>query len=238
MEHETVAMFSREWMVGIAFAALISVTLHLLLQRTKVPKTRLKALGWFILAEIVGTHLYLAFVQTTWSVRDSLPLHVCRISLIVLAIVLISGWQYGFEWSALLGVPSGFHSLLTPEFTQGGSGWMYIDYYFSHSLLLVSPFLLIWNCGFKPTPGCVKRIFLALNLVVLIVGPLNFVLGSNYMYLARKPMADNPFLIGDWPWYILALEFIAFAHMWALWVIFRWLSKIRASRLRGTIGTE
>ena len=28
------------------------------------------------------------------------------------------------------------------------------------------------------------------------------------MYLAEKPMVDNPFLIGEWPWYIVGLELV------------------------------
>ena len=33
------------------------------------------------------------------------------------------------------------------------------------------------------------------------------------MYLAEKPMVNNPFLIGEWPWYIIGLELVLILHI-------------------------
>jgi len=41
---------------------------------------------------------------------------------------------------------------------------------------------------------------------LIIVMPLNFYLGSNYMYLAEPPQANNPLIIGVWPYYLLWFE--------------------------------
>jgi hypothetical integral membrane protein (TIGR02206 family) len=43
-----------------------------------------------------------------------------------------------------------------------------------------------------------------------LVGVVNWLLGSNYLFIAHKP--DTPSLIdvlGPWPWYILSLEALA-----------------------------
>ena len=32
------------------------------------------------------------------------------------------------------------------------------------------------------------------------------------MYLSIKPIVDNPFLIGDWPYYIIGLELATLLH--------------------------
>jgi len=47
---------------------------------------------------------------------------------------------------------------------------------------------------------------------VVSVGSINYLLGSNYMYLAIKPNVENPFLIGDWPYYIIGLELAVVLH--------------------------
>ena len=61
----------------------------------------------------------------------------------------------------------------------------------------------------------------AVNMMAAIVYPINVALGANYMYLARRPMANNPFLIGPWPWYILGLEVACVLHLWVMDVLFR-----------------
>jgi len=54
---------------------------------------------------------------------------------------------------------------------------------------------------------------LRLQIPVIIILPLNFLLDSNYMYLKEKPLVNNPFLIGEWPFYILFLEIVMIIHV-------------------------
>lgn len=48
------------------------------------------------------------------------------------------------------------------------------------------------------------------------VGLINFWLDANYMYLSEKPLAENPFVMGDWPWYILGFELAALLHYYLI----------------------
>ena len=60
--------------------------------------------------------------------------------------------------------------------------------------------------------------FFKLQLLVIAVGTLNYLLESNYMYLAHPPIANNPLipnensLFGQWPYYILIFEIAVLAH--------------------------
>ena len=40
------------------------------------------------------------------------------------------------------------------------------------------------------------------------------------MYLAEKPMANNPLLFGEWPWYIIGLEFVLILHIIVIYLPF------------------
>jgi len=60
---------------------------------------------------------------------------------------------------------------------------------------------------------------------------VNWLLGSNYMYIAYRPMVDNPFLIGPWPWYILGAELAAFANFALAYVPWIWIDR-RTAALR------
>jgi len=59
-------------------------------------------LGSIIIVEIVCTQIYLAFIQKSWTLSDSLPLHMCRLSYIIFGIVLITKKQSLYEGAAYL----------------------------------------------------------------------------------------------------------------------------------------
>ena len=40
------------------------------------------------------------------------------------------------------------------------------------------------------------------------------------MYLAKKPLANNPLLIGDWPYYIIGLELATLLHAFLVYIPF------------------
>ena len=46
------------------------------------------------------------------------------------------------------------------------------------------------------------------------------------MYLSAKPDVSNPFLIGEWPYYILILEVVALVHFLIFYLPFT--KKIKA----------
>ncbi len=61
------------------------------------------------------------------------------------------------------------------------------------------------------------RVLLWSELYILTVIPVNFLLGTNFGFLARKP--DNPSLLdhlGPWPWYILSLQLVALLLLFLL----------------------
>ncbi|MEI7563711.1 MAG: hypothetical protein WCJ39_09070, partial [bacterium] len=65
------------------------------------------------------------------------------------------------------------------------------------------------------------KAFLYGNIMLAIIFPLNFLIGSNYMYLKERPLVDNILLVGNWPWYIIGFEVAAIIHMVIMDVIFR-----------------
>jgi len=46
------------------------------------------------------------------------------------------------------------------------------------------------------------------------------------MYIAQKPNANNPMIMGEWPWYIIGLEFVVLAHFLAFYWIHRRASRV------------
>jgi len=178
-------------------------------------------LGMIILAEVASTQIYLATVLRIWSLADSLPLHICRLSVIVSGIALLTKSQISYEWSAYLGLPGGLNAILTPQLNQGIAPWMLFDFYFSHAMIIVVPILMTKFYSSLPRPHAVSYMFAAANLMAVVVFPLNYVLDANYLYLMHKPIADSPFFVWPWPYYILGLEVIVLLHLLLMDLFFR-----------------
>ena len=51
------------------------------------------------------------------------------------------------------------------------------------------------------------EVFLWSQLILPFIVLANILLDANYLFMAEKPIISNPFLIGEWPWYLIILEF-------------------------------
>ena len=116
--------------------------------------------------------------------------------------------------------------MLTPEFTLGKSDLIiFIDYFISHGGIIFAALYLTFILGFRPRKMSWIKVFLFSQILIPIIGTINWFLKSNYMYLNAKPIVDNPLIIGDWPYYIIFIEIIALIHFWLLYQPIKWLNK-------------
>ncbi|MFM1793486.1 MAG: hypothetical protein RLZZ252_1840, partial [Bacteroidota bacterium] len=78
--------------------------------------------------------------------------------------------------------------------------------------------------GFVPRKGSWKRVFFYTQIVLPVIGLVNWLIGANYMFLAQKPDAENPLIIGDWPYYIIGLEVVVIVHFYLFYRLHKILS--------------
>jgi hypothetical integral membrane protein (TIGR02206 family) len=145
-----------------------------------------------------------------WNISDNLPLHLCSISnLISCFILFIPKNKRLFEFLFYAGIIGAFQAFLTPQINNfDGSTYEYLEYYLSHGGILLLPLYMFKNLGFKLSKFSWLRVVGYLNILLMIIMPLNFLIDANYMYLARKPDVYNPLVIGEWPYYIVFWEII------------------------------
>jgi len=129
--------------------------------------------------------------------------------------------QIAFELLLFVGMIGGFHSLMTPEFTHGVDLVLMFDYYLVHGGLIAVPLYCLFVLGMKPRKKAWYMSVVYLQILVLGVGCIDYLLGANYMYLASKPIVSNPFLIGDWPYYIIGSELATLLHAFLVYLPFR-----------------
>lgn len=110
-----------------------------------------------------------------------------------------------------LGIGGATQALLTPDAgIYGFPHFRFFQVIISHGAIVTAAIYMTFVDGYRPYRASLGRVALWGNIYMVVVGLINWVLGSNYLFIARKP--DTPSLIdllGPWPWYILSLELVA-----------------------------
>ena len=225
--HETLEIFSSLWWQSnlVTIGAIILLLFFGRCINAENKESLAKIIGAVLISRTVGVHFYWAYLGI-WTIESSLPLHLCGLSAILSGLVLFWRKQWAYECLYFWGLPGAFHSLMTPEFTMGTDGLLFYEYYLSHGGIILSAIYLSWILGMRPRKGAWWKIFLWSQLLVPIIGLINWSLNANYMYLCIKPIVKNPFLIGEWPWYFLGMECATIIHFFVIYLPFAYLHRL------------
>tara|TARA_B100000787_G_scaffold168467_1_gene157283 strand:+ start:838 stop:1521 length:684 start_codon:yes stop_codon:yes gene_type:complete len=212
--HELIEPLSSLWWKGIVICfVLISLVIFYLRDKTIEFKEITSKYFAYLAIIIYLTTNIITVIMGDWTVQDFLPLHLCNISYFICILVLLNKKQWMYEWALLLALPSALNALATPELIWGSSNWHIFEYYFTHGILIFVPLYLMFVMNYKLRILSWWKIFLRAQIVFLIVFTFNFILDTNYMFLLSKPLVNNPFIIGDWPFYILFVQLIGLLHI-------------------------
>ena len=220
-EHAIMLPLSQEWIVWNSLTLFfILVVIFISRNSSLINKSRItNSLALIVAVEFIAIQLYY-LQQGLWTPQDSLPFHLCRMMWFISMIVLITRNQIAFELLLFVGMIGGLHSLLTPEFTHGTDLVVTADSFLVHGGLIAIPLYCVFVLGMRPRKMSWINACLYLQIFVVSVGIINYMIGSNYMYLAIKPNVENPFVIGDWPYYIIGLELATILHAIIVYIPF------------------
>lgn len=187
-----------------------------------------RLIAMILIANVIGQHLYFAN-KGVWTMANNLPLQLCAMSELLAITFLLTKSQMVYEllifWSA-----GAIHAFITPELTHGYGIYELIIYAVSHGGVIVVSFYATWYVGMTPRKWSFFKVFLLTQLCLPLIGLVNWLTGGNYMYLAQKPGANNPFIIGEWPWYIVSLELVVLVHFFLFYRMHLWVAKLRDKR--------
>lgn len=225
-----IEFMSNEWIVNSS-AVLAGILFFLVLGRTLSRRNNVMVsyvLGAIMFFSSVIMPLWSAF-SGQFNIVTDLPLHLCGISGLICSVLpFLKRKQFLYDFVFYSGIIGGIASILTPQMNSyDGSLFVYIEYYVRHGLILLIPLFMFRNLNIQPTKYSTLKTFLILNILLCIIMPINFYLGSNYMYLAEPPQVNNPLIVGEWPYYLLWFEVFVLGLMAAFYAI----SKIKLSRI-------
>lgn len=204
--------------VHLTTLALIAASCGLLAwfcQRLAATRSR-DTLRYGLAALLLGVHLVWDAWQIlvgVWVISWSLPLHLCQLTQLLCAAMLI--WRSARLFAVLYfwGLVGAIQALLTPNL--GPRGFPHIEFlafFLSHAGILLAITYMLAAEGLRPTWGGLGRAWLYANLLLPLVALVNWLTGGNYWFIARPPV--TPSLIdhlGPWPWYLLGLQAIGIA---------------------------
>jgi len=141
---------------------------------------------------------------------DVMPLQLCDAAVLLACLALLTRRQLAYELTFFWGLAGSLLAMVTPELAAPFPHARFLAYFTLHAGVVVAAVVLTWGLGMRPARGAVLRGLLWTNLYALFVGLVNWRLGTNYLYLCRKPSTPTLLdLFGPWPWYLLVGEVLA-----------------------------
>jgi hypothetical integral membrane protein (TIGR02206 family) len=212
------------WFSGLTI--LMVVSLIFILQ--KLSKKNLLTLTPYLGLGIVSYHMFYTYLIISLiglDFKKILPLHMCDLTLILIAINFLRPQQILFDISYFWGTFGILCSFLTPKisFPQ-----FYLHYFIFHGLLL---FGILWNVFInrqKPKKLSFIKILLGSFIVVPTIGSLNQMIGSNYMFLKDPP---NFSFVASYPFHLVSYFFLALVVFFILTLPFGYFFKFNKKEL-------
>lgn len=141
-----------------------------------------------------------------YSINKDLPLQLCSIGVYLGAYNLIYRNQTIFNLIFYWGFVGATNAILTPD---GDLFELKIFFFYSqayHAALIFAVLWMIIKYGMRMEYKSIFQVVLYTNVIVGIITIINFALDSNYMFLRIMPNSISPFLMGQWPTYILMVQ--------------------------------
>lgn len=211
---EPFVLFGTAHLVALVLVVLVNV-LVIYFRRSFTPggrKTMRYTLAVILVVNELAWHAWNYFTGQ-WTVQTMLPLHLCSVLVWVSAYMLVTRSYAIYEFAYFLGIGGATQALLTPD--AGIYGFPHFRFFqaiISHGVIVTAALFMTLVEGFHPTWKSMLRVALWANVYMVVIGVINWLIGSNYLFIARKPETASLIdVLGPWPWYILSLEAIGWA---------------------------
>ncbi len=178
--------------------------------------------AWVILESIAGS----------FDVSLHLPVHLCRLSNLLIPLVMIKRHFFTFEILFFWGLSGTLQGAITPDISAGFPHFHYFRFWVGHQGTILALIYAVVVFKMRPTPYSIWKSFIALNIFLILAVIVNLILDANYFWICGKPTTPTgehvPSILdfmGPWPWYILSAEFVSLFHFVLAYLPFYFLKK-------------
>ena len=166
-----------------------------------------------IAALLAGNEL-IAWIITVLQGHARVPLQLCDLAFFMTVWALWSLRRPVAELAYFWGLAGSLQAVLTPDVHEPFPSYWWVKFFVSHCGIVLSALYLGLSGRVRPTARSVWRIWLVTNVYAGVAGIANWLFGTNFGYLAHKPMQPSVLdYLGPWPYYIGGMELIALASL-------------------------
>jgi hypothetical integral membrane protein (TIGR02206 family) len=231
---EPFQLFGPAHLVALSIVLLI-VLLVIYFRKGFSPRLRLitrYTLATILMLNELAWHAWNYFTGQ-WTIQTMLPLHLCSVLVWLGAYMLVTKSYTIYEFSYFLGIAGALQALLTPDVgIYGFPHFRFFQTMISHGTIILSAIYMTFVEGYRPTWKSVIRVMVWMNVYMVAIGIVNWLIGSNYLFIAHKPETASLIdVLGPWPWYILSLEGIGLVLCLLLYLPYA-IRDQRAARLQ------
>lgn len=216
-------LFSSEHLWTIVIILFLSILLFVLKKQIRLKKQFLRIfLAGFLFISMLSHQIWLV-QEGAWKAKSSLPLHLSDLAVILAIVMLLSKSSKLFQFMYFAGIASSIQAILTPDLGKYSfPHFQYIVFFLTHGAVIIACLFMLIAYQFRPTWTSLWISVLIVNGYAAVVYFLNKLLGSNYLYIIKKP--DNASLLdilGDWPMYLIWMELIMIASFILLYGVYK-----------------
>lgn len=202
----------------------VFIFFYILMGKILIPDKYQSWAGYFIAFVLIFQELINITLRATYfdmRLADHLPLHLCGLSVIFTAIMLVNRNYLLYELTYFWGMGGAIQAVLTPNTTLGFPHILNLTFFLSHGFIILGVIFATFIFHYRPTVRSIWKTFLFTNGYLLIMIPVNLILDTNYLFICEKPAGDSLMnFMGPWPWYILSLEVVAIISFWIYYAPF------------------
>lgn len=219
-----IPFMSKDWIVANTLS-LIYLIIIMGIGKILSKKNRIIFIKYFVYLFITSyiIYHYLHVVGGTWSIDKRLPFHLCGFSSVITCFILfIKKKQLWFDFLFYAGILGGLNALLTPLIDNyTGTNFFYVEYFYSHTSIIILPLYMYYYMDMDLSKLSWLKSFIALNILLVFLMPLDFYIDANYMYLKEPPAVNHPLVSGKWPYYLINLEFVVVILLYFTYSLFK-----------------
>ena len=219
-----IPFMSKDWIVANTLS-LIYLIIIMGIGKILSKKNRIIFIKYFVYLFITSYTIYhyLHVVGGTWSIDKRLPFHLCGFSSVITCFILfVKKKQLWFDFLFYAGILGGLNALLTPLIDNyTGTNFFYVEYFYSHTSIIILPLYMYYYMDMDLSKLSWLKSFIALNILLVFLMPLDFYIDANYMYLKEPPAVNHPLVSGKWPYYLINLEFVVVILLYFTYSLFK-----------------
>ena len=219
-----IPFMSKDWIVANTLSLIYFISI-MRIGKILIKKSRIIFIKYFVYLFITSYMIYhyLHVIGGTWSIDKRLPLHLCGFSSVITCFILfIKKKQLWFEFLFYAGILGGLNALLTPLIDNyTGTSFFYVEYFYSHTSIIILPLYMYYYMDMDLSKLSWLKSFIALNILLVFLMPLDFYIDANYMYLKEPPAVNHPLVSGKWPYYLINLEFVVVILLYFTYSLFK-----------------